>query len=254
MKLQEIIGNYKKKNSSIDMFVVDLEDEPDDWRKARDFLNQPSMFVDVKLALIKESGLEEKEWVKALKAYVDNQKIFIVISDRDKPKKQFGFLTKEPVVFQEFKELEGEGIKTFLQKEAANLSLKFETAALHFLCLYISSSVSRSILAHNELEKISLAKLSQPIGLASLRSIIKWNKKEAPFYMSRDIVASTDFRKKLSALEKLFLQKEAPAYIFNLLASQTRGASALKFADYDISIKSGGLDYEEALTEFVLSV
>ena len=62
-KAQELIQDYKKQHQNIDIFKVDLEDDPDDWQKVSEFLNQPSMFVDSKLAIVKEAGtIDEKKW------------------------------------------------------------------------------------------------------------------------------------------------------------------------------------------------
>jgi len=61
-----------------------------------------------------------------------------------------------------------------------------------------------------------------------------------------------DFSKKLVILEQLFLQKEEPARLFNSLVYQVRGNDILRLADYDVSVKSGGLEYEEALLDFVI--
>ena len=61
-KLKSSLEGYKNKYPTGDIMAVDLEENPDDWAKARDFLNQPSMFVDSKVLIVKESGeAPEKE-------------------------------------------------------------------------------------------------------------------------------------------------------------------------------------------------
>ena len=56
-KLKSSLDGYRKKYPTGDIMAVDLEENPDDWTKARDFLNQPSMFVDSKVLIVKESGM-----------------------------------------------------------------------------------------------------------------------------------------------------------------------------------------------------
>lgn len=240
------------------MLSVDLGDSPDNWIEVRDFLNQPSMFVDSKLAVVKGGGAVpraggEKEWAKVLKTYLKTPKTFILISDEKAPRSAFKFLLKEPAKSQTFLELEGSALEAFLKKESAERDISFNAQAWRFFCSYIASQEERSWLAVNELEKLALVKFNQPISLDDLRLVIRWHVKEKPFLMAGQILRFGDFREKLRALEQLFLQKEAPAYIFNSLAYQARGEVVLKLADYDVSIKSGGLEYEEALTDFVIS-
>ena len=56
---------------------------------------------------------------------------------------------------------------------------------------------------------------------------------------------------RLSAMTKL-LEREDAAKLFNVLASQVDVQDKNLMADYDVAIKSGRLEYEEVLTEFVL--
>ena len=260
-KLKELIQAYQKKYTEFDMFSCDLESEPDSWLKVKAFLNQPSMFVDSKIAVIKESGAVptasgEKEWIKTLKTYLKtssaSQQTFILISDKKSPKKAFNFLLKEPVRSQAFEELKSGFLEKFLEKEAESYNLTFNSQAWQFFCSYIASEDNRSWLSHNELEKLVLAGFPKPISLDNLKSIIHWRMREEIFLVAGQILKAGNTGQKLKILERLLLQKGAPAYIFNSLAYQASGRAILELADYDISVKSGGLEYEEALTDFVL--
>lgn len=260
-KLKELIQAYQEKYTEFDIFSCDLESEPDGWLRVRDFLNQPSMFVDSKIAVIKESGAVptasgEKEWIKILKTYLKtsstSQQTFILISDRKSPKKAFNFLLKEPVRSQAFEELKGGLLEKFLEREAKDYNLSFNPQAWQFFCSYIASGDNRSWLAHNELEKLVLADFPKPISLDNLKSIVHWRTREEIFLVAGQILKAGNSGQKLKILERLLLQKGAPAYIFNSLAYQANGRAVLRLADYDISIKSGRLEYEEALTDFVL--
>ncbi|MFH1193342.1 MAG: hypothetical protein V1656_03470, partial [Candidatus Jorgensenbacteria bacterium] len=59
-------------------------------------------------------------------------------------------------------------------------------------------------------------------------------------------------RQNLVLLEGL-LMREDGYRVFNSLAYAAEGIAAERLADYDISAKSGGLEYEEVLTDFVMS-
>ena len=73
-KLREVLGAYKKKYVNIDILEVDLEEDPERWVDARDFLSQPSMFVDSKILLVRQSGFVDiVGWVKMLKAQIKKE-------------------------------------------------------------------------------------------------------------------------------------------------------------------------------------
>ena len=107
--------------------------------------------------------------------------------------------------------------------------------------------------AIGELDKLSLMSLPQPISAKAIEPAIEWSSKTAVFEGARAITWARGRMDKVKLLEKLFLQKEAAAYIFNSLGFMARGADAVRLADYDVSVKSGHLDYEEALLDFVIN-
>ena len=51
---------------------------------------------------------------------------------------------------------------------------------------------------------------------------------------------------------KPFPSEKEAAYIFNSLAYIAKGKDIVRMADYDVAVKSGNLEYEEALTDFVI--
>ncbi|MDI6821055.1 MAG: hypothetical protein QMD65_02630 [Patescibacteria group bacterium] len=255
LKLREIVKFYRKKHREADIISIDLSDNDSDWIKIRDFLTQPSMFVDSKIALVKESGsIEEKDWIEGLKNQIKTEKTFVIISDCDEPKKEFNFLLKSPVQFQFFGELEDRLLDTFLKKEADSKNLVFSEDALRFFVNYIKSSSDRSWHIVNELEKISLANFKNPITLQILQLIIDWAATYEVFRIAREITACKTTKERLRFLERAFLQGVSPAYMFNSLGFQARAETLLRLADYDVAIKSGKIDYKEALFDFAIKL
>jgi DNA polymerase III delta subunit len=256
-KLNSALAEYRKKYPEADMAIFDLEEEPDNWVKAKDFLNQPSMFVDSKVLVVKGSGAAPpagggKEWIKVLKSNLESSRTFILISDVSKPLKAFGFLNEPPAKSQLFEELNGRILEVFVKKEAEKRKINFEKNALDFFLGYLSAAGERSWVAVNELNKIGLMNLPQPVSLAELKKIIKLGFKDEVFDIARSIMWSRTWTEKLKLLERLFIQKKEPAYIFNSLAVLAKGKELIKLADYDVSVKSGNLEYEEALLDFIL--
>ena len=64
-------------------------------------------------------------------------------------------------------------------------------------------------------------------------------------------VKGYDVRSRLSALETLLAMNDPAAKLFNILASQWK-EKIPQFAKYDAAIKSGKLEYEEALVDLVI--
>ena len=55
-KLRELLADYFKKYESADLLDLDFSDDKEAWEKARDFLNQPSMFTPSKVLVARESA------------------------------------------------------------------------------------------------------------------------------------------------------------------------------------------------------
>ncbi len=253
-KLNEIVGQYKSKHKDIDIKLFDLAGNPEIWGEATDFLRQPSMFVKSKLAIIKNATeTERKKWIEVLKSYSKSKEVFIIISEEKKPKKEFNFLLREPVESQKFEELEGDELSRFLRQQIKGVSFKLTPGAWRFFVSYLLSDKDRSWRAVSEFQKIALAGFNSPVEESDLKKIIKWWSSEEMFLTTRKILNSLDVGVRLGYLESLIAKGEDSSHIFNLLAFQARGKDIEKFSDYDISVKSGGLEYEEALVDFAIN-
>ncbi|MBI4994090.1 hypothetical protein HZC21_00385, partial [Candidatus Peregrinibacteria bacterium] len=252
-KTQEFISEYRRKNQVIDLYGVDLGHDSVDWTRAKNFLSQPSMFVESKVLIVKDGGsVDEPEWVSALNAEIKTTKTFVIISDEKKKKKKFSFLLKDPVKSQLFDYPDGRLLESFIKKESFIRNLVFAPEAERFFFEYVQSLENRSWMLINELDKISLANFSQPITLLDLRSLVQWLPRSEVFGLAREFLGTSQVSKKLCLLEQALVQGDAPAYIFNSMAYQARSNDINLLADYDISIKSGSLEYEEALTDFAI--
>lgn len=239
-KLRDLVREYRGKYADADMVSIDLEESPDSWLKIKEFLNQPSIFTDSKVAVIKESGSpEDKEWPKILKSHLETKKTFLLISDKDKPKKTFQFLLEKPSQTQPFLELENGTLEFFARRETEQRGLDFSPEAWRFFISYLNSRTEKSWAVVNELQKISLAGFNPPAGkplsVSDLHSVIDWfagdrffgdNKKydasrfgdsngRSPIFGEKDFFHS-DFRR-LNFLEKVvnfFLQEKQSGTVF----------------------------------------
>lgn len=253
-KLREIIQLNKEKQQNTDLFFADLLEDTDAWRRAKDFLEQPSMFSPSKTLVVYESGeVDEKAWIKTLKNQITTPKTFIIISDScAKPKKAFSFLLDAPVKAQEYAGLEGKKLELFLGKEADAQGLKFEKDAWNYFVRFVDSHADTTWVGVRELEKIACAGFGSPITKKEIEAMAQFSAESNVFNASRELMSPGTPYKRIEILESLLSQGEDPARLFNLLAYNARGAQAVRLADLDIAIKSGTSDYEEALLDFVL--
>lgn len=253
-KLKEIIGKYEQKHLSRQYFDFDslpaqAGKSPEEFLKLKEFFSNRSIFEEVKLGILSNvfegDFLEdnESEFINILKANLENKDLTLIISSKKTPLKKFDFLLKEPVLFQEFNDLKGSELVFFIKKETAARDLKLTPAAINFLADFFQGDNWALI---NELEKLSLFN-RKDFDISDLKRKITYYK---PMEFNRFFYALNNLS--LVNLEILFSQQEEPAKIFNFLASAAKGQAIKKFADYDAAIKSGKMDYEEALVDLVL--
>lgn len=269
-KFREVYASYRAKNALSDVIEADLTEDPEAWMRVRDFLNQPSMFASGKLAIVRNpTEVEHREWVAALKACVGLEKTSVLAVDSSaKPPAKFSFLLNPPAVAQEFSAFSGAKLSAFAVSEAkargvelsrASVSMIIESAHAAFPPL--PRQVSKiAALAHGaavEWVIISLIEQCALLGHTPIPEDIRAIANFAPpLDVYRNIGAisgGVSIASRLAALEKLLLSGEEPAKLFNLAAYGARGSDAITLANLDISVKSGGLEYEEALLRFALS-
>lgn len=233
LKQKEIIEQYKKKHSDLALQKFDLEVR-EDWQKFKDFATAQSLFDNLKMAVVSGSFSEledEKEFIKILQSQLENKSFYLVISTSDKVKKDFNFLLNKPVIAQEFKLLTGAAWKKFVEQELKKRSLKILINVPEGDCLQLI----------NELDKAELSTLK----------VQEFKNLKIDFFSSIQQIAKGDLKAKLSNLE-ILLENDDPAKVFNLLAYSVRPEEQIKMADYDVAVKSGKLEYEEALLDFIL--
>ncbi|MFH0806622.1 MAG: hypothetical protein V1885_02785 [Candidatus Brennerbacteria bacterium] len=253
-KAKALIATYRAKYPLADLLSIDLEENPEEWTNARDFLRQPSIFVDSKVLFVREPvAAEEKGWGEALKEAAETKGVVVILSAEKDPTETFPFLAHEGVGRQEFNELAGRILEVFVMREAKTRGIAFEPAAFSFFLNYLESLPLRSARASSELDRIALASFPSPVTRENLERLTAWLPSEELYSGLRPVYAGVSPLERLTALERLFLGPEPAARIFNTVAYAISGASVVALAAYDIAVKSGKLEYEEALTDFAVS-
>jgi hypothetical protein len=241
-KEREIIAAYRDKHGMLGSARFDLG-EKDAVKELSEFLGNASIFELDKLAIAENISADiAPELAKLLKPYLkDSGKTTILIINNSKPPAKLSFLATKPTRSQEFPLLSGRELKSFIDKESARRGLKLKTAVASGLAAAFDGD-SWSIIT--ELDKLALMK-EQTL-----------EAKPAPNYFEllNGFKYGRDLRSKLVALEFMLSDRDdEPARIFNGLSYRLRDRrEAMLLADYDAAVKSGKLDYEEALLDLAL--
>lgn len=116
-KKKDLIAEFLKKRSEQGIGVFDLA-EGGALAEFEEFLENQQLFESAKFAVL-ENAFEVKpdQLAKILKPFMERKATTILISEKDKPVKALAFLTKKPVVFQEFKNLTDAFLEHFVVEE-----------------------------------------------------------------------------------------------------------------------------------------
>jgi len=244
-KKREILAEFQKKRSDLGVGKFDLTSDGE-LEKFREFLISQSLFQSAKMVILDNAfELEAKVLKKMLLEVLENKNITVLMSEKDKPVKVLDFLLKEPVVNQKFEFLEGREWENFILKEAKRVEVKITAGALRFLAAVYQNNSWGLV---TELEK--LAGLGKE--LVDVKDLEELGVEQRPIFWSLIMgFKSQNLEQKLWALEKVLGSSEEPAKIFNILAYQLPDKLS-DLARYDLMVKSGKLEYEEALLNLAI--
>jgi len=242
-KQLELKRAHQEKRGNLSQEHFDFKEEGA-LQAFKDFIVNRSMFDNTKLAVLENiyEASEDKRFREVLKNELESEDTVILINVEGKPPVQLKFLLEKPVKSQSFEALEGSILKHFINKEAVNRGLNLSPDVIGSIQDMFSSDTWGII---TELDKMTLvANHYKPRGIMS------------DFYPLINALRNNgDLRKRLVALETMLSERrDDPAKIFNVVSYRLNNQKeAAAFADYDVSVKSGKLDYEEVLVDFVLS-
>lgn len=209
----------------------------DDLPKLKDFAAAQSLFTDFKLGILNNAAeADAGELEKILQLATDAKTLTLAIS-ANAPLTKLKVLRGSGVIKEDFKTLTKPALAGLIQKEAAKRGLKLSPKAVAALAENYSGD---SWAAITELDKLSLGGAPEP-----------FLEEQNFFELIGRLQKSGSPLARLAALEKL-LNRHESAMIFNFIANRANPALKTKMADYDVAIKSGKMDYEEALTELAI--
>lgn len=241
-----IRAEYLKKHRAISLELFDVECEGEIGR-LEEFAHSAGLFGSSRLAVVKNIGLtsEVSRLKKLFVKYATDPGLTALISEPSL-KKEFSFLRelKKPNVVEKYEILTEGAFLSFIKKEASKRNLVLEADALKYLGRVFAGDMWRAV---TELEKLSLLTQKISPGLFGKLGI-----KVGENFFAHVRWAGKDVAGRLCHLENLLSMKEDEAKIFNIMAYQNNGRLK-EFADLDVEIKSGRLEYGEALLSLALS-
>lgn len=247
-KRKEITGEYTKKRKFLNLKVFDFDE--DEISGLENFMANRSIFEDAKLAVLKnisalKSEIRKGKLIPSLKSAISSKTNHILISERETLPADLKFLLKKPVAVQEFGWLSAASWQNFIKAKTAEAGLRLTPAATGFLAEIFKNDTWGLI---TELQKLSFLK-NKNIDKKDLEFLN--SRTPVDFWNELQELKSFSAPRRLRALEFLLEKGEGGGKIFNVL-SAIWPQKISEFANFDLLIKSGKLEYEEALLKLVL--
>jgi DNA polymerase III delta subunit len=249
LKKQSLIGEFNKKRSAAGLGFFDLE-QSGAQDELLEFLANQSIFESAKLAVIENAfEVPAPKLAKLLKPFLVSKNITLLITGKDKPVKVLAFLLEKPAIAQKFEALSGAEWISFIKDEAKKSGAKLTDAAVQFLADVYQGNAWGVV---TELQKLAgfVGKGGAAIDKKDLNA---FDLEVAPNYWGlMNGLKSYDLKNRLYAFESMLALGDPAAKIFNILASQWQ-EKIPHMAEYDLAVKSGKVDYEEALVDLLIS-
>jgi len=244
-KKREIVEEFRKKRGDGGLDVFDFAEDGADGR-FREFLRSQPLFTATKLAVLENIfEIEAKKAAALLKPIHGDASVQVLISEKGKPVKALAFLAEKPSISQKFETLAVAELAKFAILEAERGGFSLAPAAAQFLAAVYEGNTWALAM---EIAKLSSFKKS--VTRADLDS---FGLETAPNYWALvNGVRSYDMKTRMFALEKLLAMNDPAAKIFNILGSLWV-EKIPHMAEYDLAVKSGKIDYEEALLDLTTS-
>ncbi len=257
-KKRSIIAEFRKKRSELGLGIFDLE-EKTALESLSEFLKTQSIFETAKLAVLENAfELDTPKLAKLVKPFIEEKNITILIAEKDKPLKALASLLEKPVLVQKFEQLAGAEWTAFILAEAKKNDVKLTPAAAQFLGTIYDGNTWGLITEIGKLSGFKKGAAGVGVGAAAGDLIDKkdldiFDFEVAPNYWGLiNGLKNYDIKNRLYAFETMLAANDPPAKIFNILASQWQEKTP-HMAEYDLAVKSGKVDYEEALVDLLIS-
>jgi DNA polymerase-3 subunit delta len=228
IKFDEIVKNYKEKNSSGFNFRS-FEGEKLSYQDFKDEFRQSPMFKEKKLVVLKNViGNKEfkEEFLKEKKKFLKTDDVIIFTEERELPGKDalVNFLKKEAKA-QEFAPLTGIKLKSWIQKEIESYGLKIGAQALDKLVNYAGGDLWQ---LSNEILKIAAYKNKKGTVSEDEIELLVKSKIETDIFKTIDAIAQRNKSKAFDLIHKHIEKGDNPLYLLSMINFQFRNIIEIK--------------------------
>ena len=250
-KQRSIMEEFMKKHPEAMVARFDFREEPKEtFVKLKEFAASQTLFDTTKLGVV--TGLfsdvaigKTAECKKMLQLIADKAHVTLLLCEEKVLKKEIEPLHIPEKLVQEFDYLDDAVWMKFLHKEAKMRDMEIAAPAVPFLRERFQEDTWALM---HELEKLSLLGVAQ-VDLVVCNAAGMTEEMDFMRLLRGTMFGSLPL--KLKSLEGLYARREDAAKIFNIAAYQNKDMLS-HFAEYDVAVKSGKLEYEEALLDLVL--
>ena len=245
-KLEYFKQAFREKHSymGIDTFDLLLAEDIENFQV---FIRNESLFSPFKLAVLTSLPTQDDECTriaKFLKEFSKHKTVTVIISLQKKPTKNFSFVMPAAFSVHTFPILDVREWESFVKEEANSIGVELTRGALAFLSSAYEGDSWRLVTELQKLQFVGRVVSEDDLeqfGLEITPNI--WNLLAG--------VKSSLPATRLVSLERVLGENEPPAKLFSVLAYQLP-KSIERFAGHDVAIKSGKLDYEDALVDLAI--
>ena len=227
-KVRAVLTQYQKSHPDAPIRHFDFREEAD-RETFVNFLRTPSLFGGYACAVVHEfSGVQDvADCLRT--ASTSTTATVLLVGDE----KASG--VPSLCAFQEFPAFSGARLLSFIRQEAARRGVHVTEEITSALC-----TLGDSWSVVTELDKLALgARHETPPA-------------DTAFFPLVQRLARGSFPARIASLAYVLAEEDA-ARVFNVLAALVGEEKKTRMANYDIAVKSGKLEYEEALLDYVLT-
>lgn len=239
--LADLRGKYAAKHSVYSAYEFDFS-SGSGLRELCDLCAAQSLFALKKFIVLRNPFSffenEARQYKKFLEGLIDEPDIILTIVTDGLPPKTFAFLQKKARITKAFPVPVGAAFEQFVREEASRCGAKLTPKLLRELSTAFAGD-TWGVAA--ELQKIALGGTYAATPMNGI----------SDFFAALMALRRNSMEQALPILERL-LQREDPTKLFNVLAASVSLSEKIRFADYDILLKIGKMDYALALTDYVL--
>lgn len=205
------------------------------------FVSALGLFSPEALAVVRSPEAGERALNKILKEVIGDGRVHLVLlADKKLPAAEFSVLKNDAqkgLTVESFDDFKDGDFLAYITEECQERNLKVSKEVIREVAAMYPGD---TWMAMTELSSVAFGGSPTPPALTG-----------GDFTAQILALIGQDVGRRLRSLY-FFLRDDEPAKTFNIAAAWMRGATKVRMADYDVAIKTGKLEYEDALFDIVV--